>query len=39
VTADEVLVIDDPQVTKAMESLSRARELAQSAAARARAQR
>ncbi|MBD0372644.1 MAG: S41 family peptidase [Pyrinomonadaceae bacterium] len=39
VTADEVLVIEDPQVAKAMESLPRARELAQSAAARARAQR
>jgi carboxyl-terminal processing protease len=39
VTADEVLVIDDPQVTKAIQSLPRARELAQSAAARARAQR
>jgi carboxyl-terminal processing protease len=39
VTADEVLVIDDPQVAKALESLPRARELAQSAAARARAQR
>jgi carboxyl-terminal processing protease len=39
VTADEVLVIDDPQVAKALETLPRARELAQSAAARARAQR
>ncbi|HKS27507.1 MAG TPA: S41 family peptidase [Pyrinomonadaceae bacterium] len=39
VTADEVLVTDDPQVTKALELLPRARELAQSAAARARAQR
>jgi carboxyl-terminal processing protease len=39
VTADEVLVIDDPQVAKAVESLPKARELAQSAAARARAQR
>lgn len=39
VTADEVLVIDDPQVAKAIEALPRARELAQSAAARARAQR
>lgn len=39
VTADEVLVIEDPQVTKAIETLPRARELAQSAAARARAQR
>jgi carboxyl-terminal processing protease len=39
VTADEVLVIDDPQVTKAIEALPKARELAQSAAARARAQR
>jgi carboxyl-terminal processing protease len=39
VTADEVLVIDDPQVTKAVEALPKARELAQSAATRARAQR
>jgi carboxyl-terminal processing protease len=39
VTADEVLVLDDPQVTKSLELLPRARELAQSAAARARAQR
>ena len=39
VTADEVLVIEDPQVTKAIEALPKARELAQSAAARARAQR
>ena len=39
VTADEVLVIDDPQVTKAIELLPRARDLAQGAAARARAQR
>jgi carboxyl-terminal processing protease len=37
VTADEVLVLDDPQVTKAIETLPRARELAR--AARARAQR
>jgi carboxyl-terminal processing protease len=37
VTADEVLIIDDPQVTKAIESLPKARELAQSA--RTRAQR
>jgi carboxyl-terminal processing protease len=39
VTADEVLVIEDPQVTKAVEALPKARELAQSAAARTRAQR
>jgi carboxyl-terminal processing protease len=39
VTADEVLVIDDPQVAKAVALLPKARELAQSAAARARAQR
>jgi carboxyl-terminal processing protease len=39
VTADEVLVIEDPQVTKAIDTLPKARELAQSAAARARAQR
>lgn len=39
VTADEVLVIDDPQVARALQALPRARELAQSAAARARAQR
>jgi carboxyl-terminal processing protease len=39
VTADEVLVIDDPQVTKAVEALPKARELAQSAATRVRAQR
>jgi carboxyl-terminal processing protease len=35
VTADEVLVIDDPQVTKAIEALPKARDLAQSARARA----
>ncbi len=39
VTADEVLVLEDPQVAKALDVLPRARELAQSAAARARAQR
>jgi carboxyl-terminal processing protease len=39
VTADEVLVIEDPQVAKALEALPKARSLAQSAAARARAQR
>lgn len=39
VTADEVLIMGDPQVAKAVESLPKARELAQSAAARARAQR